>query len=98
MPFANSFVVRDDDAFTDCRTCFRGLADEVVRKPLSTFILRVKSPEGRTRFLIVDKNRVPSDGERILQSTSNGFRETFFAPGIRQADVWGCVVWRLEEG
>ena len=100
MPFANSYVGNPHDADEDRRDatrCFIALAGFVVRRPLSTFIFRAESPEGKKRFLIVDRDEPPCDGGSILLATKNGLKEARYDASIPVRRIWGTVVWFLEE-
>lgn len=100
MPFANSYVenpYETDENRRDVMQCFIALSGLVVRRPFSTFIFRSKSPGGKTRFLVVDRNEPPSEGRLVLLATGNGLKEARYGGSTPRRKIWGTVVWFLEE-
>jgi hypothetical protein len=99
MPFASGFFDGEGEPGHDPRACFRGLAREVVRRPLSTFIVRSATApgEGRARYLVVDRSVAPREGGIVLYATEYGLREGVFDSSMPASRVWGTVLWLLEQ-
>ncbi len=99
MPFANSYV-EDPHAGEngeDALRCFAALGSLVVRRPLSTFVVRSKSPGGGMRFLFVDRVEVPREGGSVLLATAHGLKEILYDESTPKRNIWGTVVWVLEQ-
>jgi hypothetical protein len=96
MPFGNA--VSHKQSFTDPREKFVALASMVVREPVSTHIVKSRSPSGRIRYLIVDRAVVPREDGIVVLATASGLKVSRYKADIPLSHVWGTVVWYLQQG
>lgn len=99
MPFVNSYLSVEKERPEDAREYFRALAGKVVPEPLSSHIVKSKTRTGKIRYLIIDRNVLPSEGCLIVYASDSGFSVRRYEQGKTPAErVWGVVAWFLEQG
>jgi hypothetical protein len=82
----------------DSREEFAALAAAAVKEPVSTHIVRSRSPSGKVRYLAVDRNAAPREDGIVLIVTRSGFKVCRYRDGIPLKYVWGTVVWYMQQG
>jgi hypothetical protein len=98
MPFDNSYKDFDRQRYLDSRDYLAGLARLIVKEPLSTHIIRTAMPDGKTRYLVVDRAAIPEEGDIALVCTDNGLRVGRIKRIGSARDIWGKVIWYIQEG
>jgi hypothetical protein len=98
MPFDSSYRDFDRQRYIDSRDCFAELAKLVVREPLVTHIVRTVTPSGKIRYLVVDKSKVPGEGDLAVVCTDTGLKVGRIRRLASMKNIWGKIVWVLQEG
>jgi hypothetical protein len=96
MPFYNSYIDPERDIPADAREKFAALASQVVRDPVSTYLVRTER-NGKTCFLVIDMAVIPENGGLVVLSTDTGLRVSRFQQGTPLDAVWGTIVWYLQQ-
>ncbi|MDR1579482.1 MAG: hypothetical protein LBS35_03935 [Synergistaceae bacterium] len=97
MPFDSSYRDFDRQRYIDSRDFFAGLAKVIVKEPLSTHIVRIAAPSGKTRYLVVDRSKIPAEGDIAVIRTDNGLRIGRVRRLASLKNIWGKVIWILQE-
>ena len=82
----------------DAREQFVRLAPLVVRDPLSTRLIRTHTAAGKVRWLVVDRAARPKAGDLVLVERGAGYRVARLRADVPPEEVWGAVVWFVEQG
>ena len=98
MPFDNSYKDFDKQGYADSRDYFVSLGKVIVKEPLVTHILKTASPSGKTRYLVVDRSIIPEEGDMAIVCTDNGLRIGRVKRLSSVKNIWGKVVWVIQEG
>jgi hypothetical protein len=98
MPFSNGHKDFDKLRYADSREYFAGLAKYIVSEPISTHIIKTASPSGKICYLVVDRGKVPDEGDMVVVCTDNGLRVGRLKRAVSRKDIWGKVIWTLQEG
>jgi hypothetical protein len=96
MPFYNSYIDPERDIPSDAREKFAALAPQIVRDPVSSYLVRTER-SGKTCFLVIDMAAIPEEGGLVVLSTDTGLRVSRFQPATPPDAVWGTVVWYLQQ-
>ena len=75
MPFDGSYIDHEKSRYQDSQDCLVEISKKIIRDPLSTHVIKTRTKSGKIRFLIVDRTRVPEDGDIAVVSTDNGIYE-----------------------
>ena len=98
MPFDGSYIDHDKERYLDSQDYLAGIARKIIRDPLSTHVIKSYTSSGKIRFLIVDRSRVPAEGDIAVVSGDNGLRVGRIKGKIIGRDILGKVIWFLQEG
>jgi hypothetical protein len=98
MPFDSSYIDHDKQRYIDSQDYFAAIAKRVVCDPLSTHVIKTTTQAGKTRFLVVDRARVPNEGNLVIVTTEHGLRLGRVKRHVSMDNIWGTVIWFLEEG
>jgi len=98
MPFQNSYIDPDKpNPPKDAREAFAALAPKVVRQPVSSHLLKMRTRMGKERYVVVDFAQRPDDGELGLMEYDAGFRVVRMSARIAIRKVIGKITWFLEQ-
>jgi hypothetical protein len=98
MPFDNSYKDFDKHEYADSRDYFVSLGKVIVKEPLATHILKTASPSGKTRYLVIDRSIIPEESDMAIVCTDNGLRIGRVKRVSSVKNIWGKVVWVIQEG
>jgi hypothetical protein len=98
MPFNSSYKDFDKLRYADSREYFAGLAKYIVKEPLSTHIIKTASASGKTRYLVVNRAALPEEGDMAMVCTDHGLRVGRLKRAVSLKDIWGKVIWVIQEG
>lgn len=98
MPFNSSYVDFDRHRYADSREYLAGLARLMVKEPLSTRIIRTATGTGKTRYLVVDCSQIPDEGDMAVICTDYGLKAGRLKRVSSKKNIWGKVVWLIQEG
>jgi hypothetical protein len=82
----------------DSRDYFIALAKLIVKDPLSAHIFKTLAPSGKSRYLVVDRASVPEEGDMVVACTGGGLRVGRLKRAVSMKNIWGKVVWLIQEG
>jgi hypothetical protein len=97
MPFQSSYQDFEKMRYLNAREQFMRLGQIIVRDPLSTHIIKVSDPAGKTCFLVVDRARLSVEGDLALLCTVQGLRFGKVKQTSSAEDIWGKVMWTIKE-
>ena len=98
MPFDGSYIDHDKQRYLDSQDYLVGIARNIIRDPLSVHVIKTHTKSGKIRFLIVDRTCAPDDGDIAVISGDNGLRAGRITGDVTSKDIWGKVIWVLQEG
>ena len=98
MPFDASYIDHDKGKYFDSQDYLVAVARKIIRDPLSTHVIKMETKEGKIRFLIVDRKSIPKGGEIAVISGDFGYKAGRVKSGITANNVFGKVIWILQEG
>lgn len=98
MPFDSSYIDHDKQRYIDSQDFLAGLARNIIRDPLSVHVIKTYTESGKIRYLIVDKARIPEEGDFAVVAGDNGLRVGRLRRKVTTQDIWGKVIWFLQEG
>jgi hypothetical protein len=98
MPFNNTYTDFDKQRYPDSRDYFISLAKFIVKEPLSTHIVKTVTPFGKIRYLVIDRARVPAEGDMVIACTDRGLRVGRLRHAASMKNIWGKVIWSIHEG
>jgi hypothetical protein len=98
VPFDSSCVDFDRHKYADSRDYLVGLARIIVKEPLSTHIVRTRTLSGKTRYLVIDRAQAPAEGDIAVICADSGLKAGRLRRVTSREDIWGKVVWVIEEG
>ena len=98
MPFDGSYIDHDKQRYLDSRDYLAGIARKIIRDPLSTHVIRTCTTSGKIRFLIVDRASIPTEGDIAVVSGDNGLRAGRIKGDVTGKDIWGKIIWFLQQG
>jgi hypothetical protein len=98
MPFNSSYKDYDKLRYLNARDFFRNLANVVIRDPLSTHIIKMSARDDKVRYIIVDRSQSPDEGDIAVVCTPRGLRVGRIKRADPREDIWGKVVWYIQEG
>ncbi|MDR2179713.1 MAG: hypothetical protein LBP21_05360 [Synergistaceae bacterium] len=81
----------------NARDQFRELGNQIIRDPLSTHIIKTATRDEKVRYLVVDRGRLPKAGDVAVICTPFGLRAERIKEANALGDVWGKVVWYIQE-
>jgi hypothetical protein len=97
VPFDSSYADHDKQRHLDSRDFLAGIARRIIRDPLSTHVIKTATRSGKTRYLVVDRTRIPAEGSFVLVATDNGLRLGRTRRAVSMEHIWGTVIWLLRE-
>ena len=98
MPFGGSYIDHDKQRYLDSQDYLAGIVRKIIRDPLSVHVIKTHTSSGKICFLIVDRTRVPIEGDIAVVSGDNGLRAGRVRGKIIGKDIFGKVIWFLQEG
>ncbi|MDR0653644.1 MAG: hypothetical protein LBG12_10130 [Synergistaceae bacterium] len=98
MPFDSSYKDFDKLRYMDSRDYFASLAGFIVKEPLSTHIIKTTAPSGKVRYLVVDRASIPGEGDMAVVCTDGGLKVGRLKRAISTKNIWGKVIWYIQEG
>ena len=98
MPFDSSYKDFNKLRYMDSRDYFASLAKFIVKEPLSTHIIKTATPSGKPRYLVVDRASVPDEWDMAIVCTDGGLRIGRLKRAIPVKNIWGKVIWFIQEG
>ena len=98
MPFDDSYIDHDKQRYLDSQDYLVGIAKKIIRDPLSTHVIKTCTSSGKIRFLIVDRICIPTEGDIAVVSGDYGLRAGRVKRKIIGRDIFGEVIWILQEG
>ena len=96
MPFNNSYIDAEKMSYTDSRDYFRSLASRIVKEPVTTQIVKTNR-NGKTLFLVIDRNIRPKEGALVVIETMRGYRVSRYTNDTTGL-VWGTITWMVRQG
>ena len=98
MPFDGSYIDHDKGKYFDSQDYLVAVARRIIRDPLSTHVIKTETKEGKIRFLIVDRKSIPEEGDIAVISGDFGYKAGRVKGRITANNVFGKVVWILQQG
>jgi hypothetical protein len=98
MPFNSSYKDYEKTRYLNARDKFRELANVIIGDPLSTHIIKTATQDDKIRYLVVDRGQVPKEGDVAVASTPKGLRVGRLKKEMASENVWGKVIWYIQEG
>jgi hypothetical protein len=97
MPFNSSYKDYDRVRCLNAREQLRGLAEVMVRDPLSTHVIETSKAEEKARYIVVDRAAMPDEGDTVLAATDDGLRVGIMLHAGARKNVWGKVTWVIQK-
>ncbi|MDR1650902.1 MAG: hypothetical protein LBR87_03865 [Synergistaceae bacterium] len=98
MPFDSSYI--DGESFTlpDSQDKLAEIARRIVREPVATHIAKSRTPDGKIRFLVIDRSVEPKEGSLVVVRTKNGLRTGRLKKPVQPGLIFGTVTWFVQQG
>jgi hypothetical protein len=97
MPFQSSYQDFEKQRYLNAREQFMNLGQIIVRDPLSTHIIKVSTSTDKICYFVVDRSRLPAEGDLALLCTDRGLRFVKVNQMPAMEDIWGKVIWTIRE-
>jgi hypothetical protein len=97
MPFQSSYQDFEKLRYLNAREQLMRLAQIIVRDPLSTHIIKVSNSSDKICYLVVDRSSLPKEGDLALLCSEQGLRFVKVNQIPPMKDIWGKVIWRIQE-
>jgi hypothetical protein len=97
MPFQGSYQEFEKLRYLNTREQIMRLARIIVRDPLSTHIIKASNAPDKICYLVVDRSTLPREGDLALLCSEHGLRFAKVNQIPPMQDIWGKVIWRIQE-